>query len=126
MAKAGGRVGFHTITPYLIHPDVAGLVGFASRVFGAVETFRGRGAAGGTHVEVRIGDSMLMIGGKADSQAVTAMLYLYIDDVDGAYQRALAAGASSLMEPAKTDDGERRAGVEDPFGNQWWMGAKLR
>lgn len=125
MAGAGGRSGFHTLTPYLIHPDVAGLVAYIERAFGGVETFRSRGSAGGTHVELRIGDSMLMLGGKADSTPLPAMLHLYVDDVDAHYRQALAAGGSALMEPTEQGDGDRRAGVQDPFGNQWWIATHL-
>ena len=125
VTMAGGRPGFHTVTPYLIHPDVTGLVAYIERAFGGEETFRSRGSAGGTHVELRVGDSMLMVGGKADSTPLPAMLYLYVDDVDARYAQALATGGTSLMEPAELGDGDRRAGVEDPFGNQWWIGTHL-
>jgi PhnB protein len=79
-----------------------------------------QGAAGGTHVEVRIGDSMLMIGGGTGG-AMPAALYVYVEDVDAVYQRALAAGATTLMEPSDEADGDRRGGVQDPFGNQWFL-----
>jgi PhnB protein len=125
MTHAGGRSGFHTVTPYLIHPDVAGLVAFIARAFGGVETFRSRGSAGGLHVEVRIGDSMLMIGGTDGGLPLPAMLYLYMEDADAVYRQALAAGGTSLMEPAELGDGDRRGGVQDPFGNQWWIGTHL-
>jgi PhnB protein len=125
VTMAGGRPGFHTVTPYLIHPDVAGLVTYIERAFGGEEMFRSRGAAGGTHVEVRVGDSMLMVGGKDDSNPLPTMLFLYVDDVDADYRQALAAGGTSLMEPAESGDGDRRAGVQDPFGNQWWIGTHL-
>ncbi|NJO83507.1 MAG: hypothetical protein HC828_12270 [Blastochloris sp.] len=78
MADAGGRPGFHTVTPYLVHPDVSGLIAFIERAFGGVETFRSRGSAGGTHVELQVGDSMLMVGGQQDSTPFPAMLYLYV------------------------------------------------
>lgn len=125
MAGAGGREGFHTVTPYLIHPDVAGLVAFVERAFGGVEMFRSRGSAGGAHIEMRIGDSMVMIGGKDDSAPLPAMLYLYVDDTDAVYREAMAAGGTSLLEPAELGDGDRRAGVQDPFGNQWYIGTHL-
>ncbi len=86
MAQAGGRSGFHTITPYLIHPNVDGLVQFVERAFGGVETFRSRGSAGGLHVELRVGDSMLMVGGRAGGEPQPAMLHLYLDDADAAYR----------------------------------------
>ena len=125
MAGAGGREGFHTVTPYLIHADVDGLIAFVERAFGGVETFRSRGSAGGWHVEVRIGDSMLMIGGREDSVPLPAMLYLYVDDADAVYKEALTAGGTSLLEPAELGDGDRRVGVQDPCGNQWYIGTHL-
>jgi PhnB protein len=118
------REGFHTVTAYLIAPNVDELIAFMSRAFGAAETFRATGSAGGTHAEVRIGDSMVMIGGGAGSAApMPAMIHLYMRDVDGAYARAIEAGATSIAGPADFPDGDRRAGVRDRFGNQWWIGA---
>jgi PhnB protein len=121
------RPGFHTITPYLIAPDLEQVLAFLRQVFGATETLRMQGAAGGTHVEVQIGDSMLMIGGGGSwsGHTMPAALYVYLDDVDAAYQRALDAGATSLMQPSDEDDGDRRGGVQDPFGNMWFLARHL-
>jgi PhnB protein len=98
------------------------------QVFGATETLCMQGQAGGTHVEVQIGDSMLMIGGGGSwsGQAMPAALYLYLDDVDAVYQRALQAGATTIMEPSDEEDGDRRGGVQDPFGNMWFLARHLR
>lgn len=118
------RPGFHTLTPYLVTPNVDRLLAFVQQVFGAIETLRMPGGSGGTHVEVRIGDSMLMLGGST-GQAMPGALYVYVDDVDAVYARALAAGASSLFAPADEPDGDRRGGVQDPFGNQWFVARHL-
>jgi PhnB protein len=122
------RPGFHTITPYLIAQDLDQFLAFVQQVFGATETLCMQGQAGGTHVEVQIGDSMLMIGGGGSwsGQAMPAALYLYLDDVDAVYQRALQAGATTLMEPSDEEDGDRRGGVQDPFGNMWFLARHLR
>ncbi len=117
----GTRPGFHTITPYIMVKDATGLVAFVQQVFGATETFRAQGEAGGIHIEMQIGNSMLMIGGAVRGPQMPAALYVYVDDVDGAYQRALVAGATSLMDAADQDDGDRRVGVQDRFGNQWFI-----
>jgi PhnB protein len=116
------REGFGTVTPYLLTPDVDALVRFLARAFGAVETHRERGGAGGWHAELRLGDSMLMVGGPAPSSEV--MLFLYVEDPDAWYQRALKEGATSLEAPNRTAGG-RRAAVTDPQGNRWYFGGPL-
>lgn len=118
--------GFHTVTPYLMVPDADALVEFMGRAFGATEVFRARGAHGGLHVEVRAGDSMVMIGGLKDREPQPAVIFLYMDGVDDVYRRALEAGATSIEEPAdRPSDGDRRAGVADPFGNAWFVAARI-
>jgi len=114
--------GFHTVTPYLTAKDVNGLVDFTKRAFGAVETFRVEMGPGHFHFEVRIGDSMVMIGGGPDTKPAAGMLYLSVEDVDAAYKRALTSGATSVQEPNDTPDGDRRGGVKDPYGNFWFFG----
>lgn len=121
------RPGFHTITPYLVVQDVDRVLPFLKEVFGATETLRMQGQAGGTHLEVKIGDSMLMLGsgGTWSGQSLPAALYLYVDDVDAVYERALHAGASPLMPPSDEPDGDRRGGVQDPFGIMWFLAKHL-
>ena len=118
--------GFRTVTPYLIAQDGPALVEFAKQAFGAEETFRIIGSAGGLHAEMRIGDSMLMIGGgipgrEFRSTANTHSLHLYVPDCDAVYQRALQAGATSLDAPRDQEYGERSGGVKDPAGNLWYI-----
>jgi uncharacterized glyoxalase superfamily protein PhnB len=92
--------------------DVAGEVGFLQAVFGATgEVHPDRPA------EVRIGDSLVMVSPAGERELFPAFLYVYVNDADSAYQRALAAGAVSLEEPLDTPYGDRRAMVRDPFGN---------
>jgi uncharacterized glyoxalase superfamily protein PhnB len=74
------------------------------------------------HAEIKIGDSIVMMGeGGEGGKVFPAMLHLYVEDVDGLYQRAIQAGAKSVREPADQPYGDRTGGVEDAFGNQWWM-----
>jgi PhnB protein len=74
------------------------------------------------HAEVRIGDSMLMLtDGGGDWKPMPAALYLYVNDADATYQRALTAGATSVMEPVTQFYGDRHGGVKDPSGNIWWI-----
>ncbi len=119
------RPHFHTITPYLMAIDIEPVVDFLQRAFDASESYRTTGDAGGSHVELQIGDSRLMLGGGNDTveQPTQCAMFLYVDDVDAVYQSALDAGATSIIEPADGMFGEERgAGVRDPFGNDWYIG----
>lgn len=121
------RAGFTTITPYLTSTR-SGLLDFLSAVFGAVETSSTRGSAGGMHREVRIGSSMIMIGEAPPELGLPsrpAEFHVYVEDADAAYQRALAAGATSLGEPADREYGERSGFVRDAFGNHWFIATPL-
>jgi PhnB protein len=118
--------GFHTLTPYLIAQDGTGLIDFVKQAFGAEETFRAIGSAGGIHAEVRVGDSMLMMGGggpglsfRGESQPMA--FHLYVEDTDAVYQRALDAGAVSIQPPADQGYGERSGSVKDLAGNNWYI-----
>jgi PhnB protein len=118
--------GYHTMTPYLTLREVESLVEFVKRVFGAKERYRRSGDTGSLHVELVLGDSLLMIGGDPNlEESMTAMLRVYVEDVDAIYQRAIEAGASSLMQPTERSNGDRMAGVKDPFGNAWYIATPL-
>jgi uncharacterized glyoxalase superfamily protein PhnB len=74
------------------------------------------------HAEVRIGDSVVMVGQAGDAwPAVASALHLYVTDVDATYKTAVAAGATSKDEPEDQFYGDRRANVIDPAGNQWFI-----
>jgi PhnB protein len=121
------REGFTTVTPYLRVPE-AGLVHFLAQAFGAEETFSAQGGGGGTHREVRVGSSMLMIGEGAEGGLMPvrpAAFHVYVPDVDAAFQRALAAGGESLGDPADRPYGERAGFVKDRFGNHWYIATSL-
>lgn len=115
------RPGYHTITPYLTVQRAEQLVEFVKQVFDGTEVFRATGSAGGLHAEVTIGESKLMIGGYENVEEIPTALHLYVPDADAVYQRALAAGATSLEEPVDQFYGDREAGVKDPTGNVWWI-----
>jgi uncharacterized glyoxalase superfamily protein PhnB len=119
--------GFHTVTPYLIVEGVAGLIDFLKQAFGAEEIERMASPDGGiAHAEVRIGDSIIMMGEPRDEwKPMPGSIYLYVDDTDAAYKRALEAGATSLMEPADQFYGDRNGGVKDPSGNHWWIATHI-
>ena len=124
------RPGFTAVTSYLMAPDIEPVIAFAKQVFGAEETFRTVGGAGGIHCELRIGDSQLMLGGGSGVyNPVIAPrlvgLHVYVDDVDAAYQRALEAGGTSLGAPADRPYGERAGFVKDAAGNHWYIATPI-
>jgi len=121
------REGFSTVTPYIRVPG-EGLVAFLVQAFDATETFSTRGGGGGMHREVRIGDSMVMIGEGGDGGVMPvrpSAFHLFVADADVTYRRALAAGGTSLGEPADRPYGERSGFVADPFGNHWYIATPL-
>jgi PhnB protein len=114
--------GHHTVTPYIVVAGVSKLMDFAKQAFDAKEVHVSRRPDGSVmHAEIKIGDSIIMMGESPDIKRFPAMLHLYMDDVDAVYQRAIQAGAKSLREPADQSYGDRTGGVEDAFGNQWWI-----
>lgn len=115
------REGFRTVTPYLLgrFEDIE----FIKTVFGAEETHRTQQAPGRAHVELRIGDSMLMFG-VGSPQSMPTALHVHLPNSDEVYKRALAAGAVSLNEMIE-DHGERFGCVQDPAGNQWYIATHL-
>ncbi len=119
--------GYHTVTPYLVVDDVAKLIKFIKHAFGGKLTEQMDQPDGSiTHAEMRIGDSVVMMGQASENEhPTTTMLYLYLEDTDAAYRQALSAGASSLREPRDEFYGDRSAGVKDAFGNQWWMATHI-
>ena len=124
-AKKFKREGFHTITPYLIAKPAVELVDFVKQAFGAVESFRTTGSAGGLHCEVKIGDSMVMIGGGPTFAERPVAIHLYVSDVDEVYARALEAGATSVAAPSDQEYGERIASVKDIGGNEWYIAKRF-
>ena len=116
--------GYHTVTPYLVVEGAEKLLEYVKQAFGAEEVVRMDGPNGKiAHAEVRIGDSMIMLGNASPMQggAMPATIHLYVDDADAMYGRAIEAGGTMLEEPADQFYGDRRAAVRDPVGNHWFM-----
>ena len=118
--------GYHSVTPYLVVQGVAKLIDFLKQAFDAKEIERMAGPDGSVmHGEVRIGDSVVMMGEAwGESKPIAAALYLYVNDTDVTYRRSLQAGATPLREPADQFYGDRSGGVKDPAGNQWWIATR--
>jgi PhnB protein len=114
---------YHTVTPYLVVMDVPGLIEFLKKTFDAEKREHLAKPDGGVmHAEVQIGDSVVMMGEPSDeSGVIPALLYLYVEDADSTYRKAIDAGAVSVREPADQFYGDRTAVVKDNFGNQWWF-----
>lgn len=118
--------GYRTLTPYIVAQDAAVLIDFVKQAFGAEETFRSIGGAGGIHAEVRVGDSMLMMGGGGPGLEWSGKpkqfgFHYYVPDCDTTYKRALEAGATSITEPVDQPYGERSSTVRDAAGNFWYI-----
>src|ERR671918_1310451 len=119
--------GYHTLTPYLIVEGASSLIEFLKEAFDAQETERVAQPDGNImHAEVRIGDSVLMLSdAMGERKPMPTGIYLYVNDADATYQRALQAGATSLMEPANQFYGDRTASLVDPVGNHWWIATHI-
>jgi len=120
--------GFRTVTPYLVVKEAEDLIAFVKDTFGAQERFRSIGPAGGIHCEVKIGDSIMMIGGggKWRGTPMPTALHVYVPNADEAYEGALRAGAVSMYEPTDQPYGDREGGVRDRSGNLWYIGTNTQ
>jgi uncharacterized glyoxalase superfamily protein PhnB len=127
MAVKARPDGYHSITPYLVVEGAARLIEFLIQAFGAEEIHRMAAPDGLVgHAEVRIGDSVVMLGdGRGEHPATQAMLYLYVEDVDATYQIALSAGAEAIQPPTDHFYGDRSGGVRDPCGNVWYVATHI-
>jgi uncharacterized glyoxalase superfamily protein PhnB len=117
------REGFTTVTPYLWVPD-RGFADFLIRVFDAVETNVLDNPGHGIHRELRIRNSMLMVGETGDQKPGLSRpmaLHVFVDDADATFAKAIAAGGTSMGEPADAPYGERAGFVRDPYGNHWYI-----
>lgn len=122
--------GFHTVSPHIVVSDAAAAVKFYEKAFGAEGSvcMPGPDGEGVMHAELRIGNSMIMIGcaskehGCLDPKEIggsPVTLHLYVPNVDAAFQRAVAAGAKATMPVTDMFWGDRYGQVEDPFGHKW-------
>ena len=112
--------GWDTVTPRIVVHDAKGLVEFLKDVFGASGEYLGSRPS-----EMWIGDSVIMISDSGLRHPAPGFLYVYVNDTDVTYQRALEAGASVLEEPFDTPYGDRRCMVEDKWGNNWQVATRL-
>jgi PhnB protein len=111
------------LAPYLLVNDASGLMNFIERALNGKITYVVKTAEGKiSHGEVRIDDSVIMLADcPAGRPSFPAMLHLYVANADESYDRALSLGATSLRKPEDAPDGDRRGGVRDAWGNEWWF-----
>ncbi len=109
------------VMPYLIVHDASAFFKFTQSVFDAKEQLIVPADDKITHGELKIQDAVIMFADASDTwQAKTAAMYIYVNDVNNVYNLAMNNGAKSLTRPEQKDFGYT-AGIEDPFGNQWFI-----
>jgi PhnB protein len=124
--------GFHTLTTYLFVKNAANAIEFYKKAFSATELLRLVKPNGQIlHSEIQIGDSQMMVADEVQepSKPKTPLvrtnlpfgIHMYVADPDAVIDQAVKAGAKLVDAAKDTDDGERRGGVEDPFGFMWWI-----
>ena len=129
--------GLHTVTPNLLFRECAKAIEFYQKAFGAQEIARFPAPDGSSiwHSELRIGDSVLYLNDTMPGMPVSAptpdapspmALWLYLEDCDAAFDRAVGAGARAMMPPADMFWGDRMAAVADPFGYLWHFATRKK
>jgi PhnB protein len=124
---------YGSVTPSLTVSPCAEAIEFYTRAFAAVETApRMTGPDGRVaHAEIRIGDTIVMLSDESPESptrsprtagATTAVMFIYTDDVDVMWERAIAAGATQIFPLELQFYGDRGGRIEDPFGHQWGLG----
>jgi PhnB protein len=123
--------GYHTVTPSLMVRGAEKALDFYRKAFNAEETLRMPGPDGKIiHAEFRIGNSVMMLGeempemGGKSPQSLggsPVSFFIYLENVDEAWQRAINAGAKQVMPLADMFWGDRAGCVDDPFGHHWWL-----
>jgi len=126
--------GYHTVTPYLILNAAGEAIAFYKGALGAEEVMRMEDPGGKVHhAEIKIGDSRIMLADEhPELQALSpktvggspVSIHLYVEDVDGAVERAVAAGAKLIRPVADQFYGDRVGGIEDPFGYRWFIATR--
>ena len=121
--------GHHTVTPYRILSGASDAIAFYEKALGAEEVMRLADPGGKVHhAEISIGDSRIMLADEhPEIQALSpktvggspVSIHLYVEDVDAAVERAVAAGAKLVRPVADQFYGDRVGGIEDPFGYRW-------
>jgi PhnB protein len=138
MAKATRAIpqGFHTVTPSIVVAGAAKALDFYKKAFGAEEVSRFPGPDGSVmHAEFKIGDSVIMMGDEMPEQGgrgpksiggSPVSFFIYGENVDADWKRAVDAGATVVMPLADQFWGDRTGCLEDPFGHKWWLAQRTQ
>jgi uncharacterized glyoxalase superfamily protein PhnB len=129
--------GFHSVTPMFVFKDIRKAIEFYRRAFGGEEllVMPGPDGKGVMHAEVRIGDSIIMMGEEHPQESCKSAetiggspvsFYIYLEDVDEAFRTALAAGAEARMPVQDMFWGDRAGTVQDPFGHTWTLATHIK
>lgn len=121
--------GYHSVNPYIVVDGVEPLIGFLGEVFDGVERGERELRRDGTigHAEVQIGDSVVMLSDATPGYpARPCVNFVYAEDVDAVYRKAVAAAATPIAEPSDQPWGDRVGGFHDPFENRWWVATHVR
>jgi PhnB protein len=115
------RQGFGAVRPYVHGP--LELWDLVQDAFGAVEIERHEFSPTSFHIEARIEDSVIVLetGDPPRAEGKPGSIYVYVEDVDAAYERAMKHGAKSVQAPQDKPYDERQAGIRDSYGNTWWI-----
>lgn len=128
--------GYHTATPYLIAKDAAGAIEYYKKAFGATVIEMITDESGAVrHGEFKIGDSPFMITdenpdypawlGPHSRGGTPVHIYLYVEDADEVFNRAIEAGAKELLPMKDQFYGDRSGGLTDPFGHIWYVSTRI-
>ena len=120
--------GYHTATPYLVVKGADKTIAFMKQAFGATAPFEPMMSPDGKvmHADLMIGNSHVMLSEATDQHpAMQSMIHLYVPNVDAVYQRAVAAGGKSFLEPTDQFYGDRGGSVKDPSGNHWYIATHI-
>ncbi len=113
---------------YLMTEDPQGLIDFTKQVFYAEELARTLDPESGIirNCILKIGDTSFMVSqASGDFMNMRTCFYMYVNDADAMYERALTFGAKGLFSPEDMPYGDRQGGIVDPFGNYWWISKRI-
>jgi PhnB protein len=128
--------GYHTVTPSIVVSSAPKAIEFYKKAFGAEEQGRFAGPDGRImHAEIKVGDSVIMMAdempehgakGPQSYGGTPVSFFIYQENVDAAWKRALDAGGKAIMPLADQFWGDRSGCIEDPFGHHWWLSQRIK